>query len=48
MDIQELGLLIIKGFALFLIIAYAVKFGIKEALSELKNEENKKKATQDK
>lgn len=39
MDIKEVVLLIIEGFALFLIITYAVKLGIKEALVELKNEE---------
>lgn len=41
MDTMEVALLIIKGFALFLIITYAVKIGVKEALAELKNEEKK-------
>lgn len=41
MEPIEVVLLIVKGFALFLIITYAIKIGIKEALSELKIEENK-------
>lgn len=39
MDAQEIVLLLVKGFALFLIITYAVKIGVKEALTEMKNEE---------
>ena len=46
MEKIEVALLIIKGFALFLIIAYAVKFGVKEALTELKNEEKKEREQQ--
>lgn len=35
MEPIEIVLLIVKGFALFLIITYAVKIGVKEALAEL-------------
>ena len=39
MDVNEIVLLIVKCFALFFIITYAVKLGVKEALTELKNNE---------
>jgi hypothetical protein len=41
MEPIEAVLLIIKGVALFLIITYAVKIGVKEALIELRDEEKK-------
>jgi hypothetical protein len=39
MEVKEIVLLIVKGFALFFIITYSVKLGVKEALTELKDEE---------
>jgi hypothetical protein len=41
MEPIEAAILIIKGGVLFLIITYAVKIGVKEALIELKHEEKK-------
>jgi hypothetical protein len=47
MDINEVVILIIEGFALFLIITYAVKLGVKEAITELKNEKKIEHEQQD-
>ncbi len=41
MDGREIALLIAKGIGLFLIIVFAVKIGVKEALVEFKKEEKK-------